>query len=101
MKEAVELEPNNFDANWDVGHAYLNMNDFEYSLTHFKKAAELEPNHFGASSMIGHVYLDTGRFKKAIEQFEKALTIPSNNHGAVEDTKRGLQRAHDMENGQK
>ena len=101
LKKAVELQPNNFDANWDVGHAYLNMNDFENSLTHFKKAAELEPNHFGASSMIGHVYLDTGKFKEAIEQFEKSLTIPSDNRGAIEDTKRALQRALEMENAQK
>ena len=101
LKKAVELEPNNFDANWNVGHAYLHTNDYENTLKHFKKAAELEPNHFGASSMIGHVYLDTDRFKEAIEQFEKSLTIPSDNHGAVEDTKRGLQRARYMENGEK
>ena len=44
-------------------------------------------------------YLDNK--KEAIEQFEKSLTIPSDNHGAVEDTKRGLQRARDMENGEK
>ena len=101
MKIAVELEPNNFDANWDIGHAYLRMNDFENSLTHFRKASELEPNHFGASSMIGHVYLDTGKFKEAIGQFEKSLTIPSDNRGAIEDTKSALQRALQTENAQK
>ena len=101
LKIAVELEPNNFDANWDIGHAYLRMNDFENSLTHFKKASELEPNHFGASSMIGHVYLDTGKFKEAIGQFEKSLTMSSDNRGAIEDTKRALQRALEMENAQK
>ena len=51
--------------------------------------------------MIGHVYLDTGKFKEAIEQFEKSLTIPSDNRGAIEDTKRSLQRALEMENAQK
>ena len=101
LKIAVELEPNNFDANWDIGHAYLRMNDFENSLTHFKKAVELDPNHFGARSMIGHVYLDTGRFQEAINQFEKSLTIPSDNSEAIEDTKRALQRAREMENAEK
>ena len=101
LKIAVELEPNNFDANWDIGHAYLRMNDFENSLTHFKKAVELDPNHFGARSMIGHVYLDTGRFQEAINQFEKSLTIPSDNSEAIEDTKRALQRAREIENAEK
>ena len=101
LKIAVALEPNNFDANWDIGHAYLRMNDFKNSLTHFKKAVELDPNHFGARSMIGHVYLDTGRFQEAINQFEKSLTIPSDNSEAIEDTKRALQRAREMENAEK
>ena len=99
--KVLEAESNNFEANLAIGQAYYQMGKYESALKHFKKAAELESKHFGANSMIGHVYLNSGKFKEAIEQFEKSLTIPSDNRGAVEDTKRGLQHAREMENGQK
>jgi tetratricopeptide (TPR) repeat protein len=69
-KQAVEVDPNNFDAYFCLGTAYRGMKNIEKALENFKKAEELTDDKEKLITVYQYLGLDD-----ALSYFNKALTL--------------------------
>ncbi len=79
FRKALEIRPNDVEANNSLGTALLQRGQVDEAMAHFQKALELQPNNAVTHDNLGVVLLRKGQVDKAITQFHKALEIqPSN-----------------------
>jgi tetratricopeptide (TPR) repeat protein len=72
-KELIEIDPENFLANFGLGMAYAILNEFELSLQYFKKANQLIPSSVGPFWGMTLVYARKGDKDQAIESLKFAV----------------------------
>lgn len=73
LKKAVQLYPNFFDAYFNLGLAYKNINEFDKALDTYEKALKLKPNDSSVYFNIANIYESKKNDTfKAIEYYEKA-----------------------------
>ncbi len=78
LGKAVEVEPENEDANLLLGLAYVTSGDMRYSMQGIqtiRKVLEMNPDNVEASYHLGLFSIQTNQFDKAIQRFEKVLSI--------------------------
>jgi tetratricopeptide (TPR) repeat protein len=68
-KQAIEMDPNSFDAYFCLGVAYYGMGDIEKALENFKKAKELAIS----KEELATVYQHTGEALIDIDRLDDAL----------------------------
>jgi len=76
FKNAVQIKPNDAQAYYHLGLAYLKLGGPAYISTAFRsfsKAAELDPEHLDAHTKIGEFYLLSRDPEKAAQQAELVL----------------------------
>jgi tetratricopeptide (TPR) repeat protein len=75
-KRAVQLDPNDAQAHFNLGYAYnFYENDLEQAIENYEEAVRLDPNHVGAWIFLGQSYEVSGRYQQAINAYEKAVAI--------------------------
>lgn len=79
LQRAVTLDPNRFEAQFNLGYTLLSLEKYPESESHLSEAARLNQQSFEVHSLMGVV---RGHLKKtlpAIESFRKAVALqPSN-----------------------
>ncbi len=72
-KKLLEIDPENYVANIDIGIAYAMLNEFDLSIKHLTKANQLEPTRYWPYYIMSAAYARKGDKDHAIEFFQKAI----------------------------
>ena len=72
-KKLLEIAPENYDANTNIGTAYTMLNEFDLSITHLTKAQQLKPAEYQPYYLKGVSYARKGDKDRAIESLQDAI----------------------------
>jgi tetratricopeptide (TPR) repeat protein len=74
-KEAIQTNPNDFDAYFDLGGCYSALGRNEESMEANKQAVRIRPDYAFAHIALGLDYYNLGRYQEAIETYNQAITL--------------------------
>ena len=75
---AVHLDPNDYEAHWGLGWAYLYHRQFDNALAHYLRARKLNPNDAELLADMGNLLIYIGQPKQAIDQVNEAIRLNPN-----------------------
>lgn len=75
----LENEPENIDANYNIGLIYFKKGQNDKALSFLKKTINLNPDFLNAYIAIGEILVKTRQFNKALEIYQKALLTKTKN----------------------
>ena len=75
---AVRLDPNDHEAHWALGWAYLYNRQHEKAMAHYLRARELNPNDAELLAEMGNLLIYIGQPKQAIDQVNEAIRLNPN-----------------------
>jgi len=78
LRRAIQIMPDDYEANRLIGTAYGFSGEVVQSINYFSKAVSLEPKLAGAYVNLGKAYMNDGRPEEAQVQFNKAKEIDPN-----------------------
>ena len=72
-KKLLEIAPENYDANTNIGTAYTMLNEFDLSIKHLTKAQQLKPAEYQPYYLMGVAYARKGDKDRAIDSLRDAI----------------------------
>ncbi len=78
FQKALEINPNDVEANINLGSALLQKGNVGEAISHFQKALQISPDFAGAHNNLGNALLKMGRVDEAIAHYQRALQINPN-----------------------
>jgi tetratricopeptide (TPR) repeat protein len=78
----LQLEPDNWEAHYNLGVIYDQLDDFQKSLYHYQRSVRSKPDNLWAHNNLGTAYLNCRRVDEAIGEFNQALRIEPNDSKA-------------------
>ncbi len=73
FSKALEINPQNKEAHYAMGHVYFQRQDYPKAIESFKTAISIDPNYSEAHNYLGKVYEGSGREEEAILSYQGAL----------------------------
>ena len=80
---AVRLDPNDNQAQWALGWAYLYNRQYDQAMAHYLRARELNPNDAEVLAEMGSLLIYIGQPKQAIDQEKEAIRLNPNHYELV------------------
>ena len=78
LEKCVEINPNNFEAKYQLGLSYKTQGETENAIKYFEETVKSSPNYALALRDLGAVYLQSGAEAKAKIVLEKSVAINPN-----------------------
>jgi tetratricopeptide (TPR) repeat protein len=75
LKKAVELTPNDFTANKDLGYLYLSSRREKEAIEPLKVAAAAAPEDSATLAFLGEALYQTGNYEEAAAPLQKAVEV--------------------------
>jgi tetratricopeptide (TPR) repeat protein len=75
MQKCLEIDPNNFEAAYQLGLSYKTLGESAKAIEYFERTVKLSPNYPAALRELGAAYLQTGAEAKARPPLEKAVKL--------------------------
>ena len=75
---AVRLDPNDYQAHWVLGWAYLYNRQHEKAMASYLRARDLNPNDAELLAEMGNLLIYVGQPKQAIDQVKEAIRLNPN-----------------------
>ena len=75
LRKAVEVDPQNFDAHFDLGKLYTKSNDNPKAIKSYQKAAGLNPRSAKTAFNLGFAHAMTEDYANAEKQFHRAVEL--------------------------
>jgi adenylate cyclase len=72
---AVRLDPNDYQAQWALGWAYLYNRQHEQAMAHYLRARELNPNDAELLAEMANFLIFIGEPRRAIDQAKEAIRL--------------------------
>ena len=72
---AVRLDPNDYQAHWALGWAYLYNREYEKAEASYKRARELNPNDAEVLAEMSNFLVYVDQPKQAIDQLKEAIRL--------------------------
>ena len=72
---AVRLDPNDYQAHWALGWAYLYDREYEKAEASYKRARELNPNDAEVLAEMSNFLVYVDQPKQAIDQLKEAMRL--------------------------
>ena len=72
---AVRLDPNDYQAHWVLGWAYLYNRQHEKAIAHYLHARDLNPNDAELLAEMGNLLIYIGQPKQAVDQVKEAIRL--------------------------
>ncbi len=82
FKKAIKINPNYFDAHFNLGALYDRIEKYEDAIASYNNALKIKPNDGKTYNNIGVVLQEMEQFDDAIDAFQKAFKIDPNNADA-------------------
>jgi|GEM_PF-3352250 len=79
LKNALQIEPDNFDNNELLGYCYINNYQFDKALEIFKKLFIKRPENMSVHNGIGLSYHGQGKYEQALKVYDMLLAIEPEN----------------------
>jgi len=76
--KSVKINPDNYEANNNLGIAYKNTKAISLAEKHFKKSIEIDKNNYKAYFNCANLYIDNDKYDQAIIYLEKVLKNNTN-----------------------
>ncbi len=74
LEKAIQLDPDSFELNYDLGRAYLGAGgSVDRAIAAFERAARLNPDDLELQTELGRAYQARGDLPHAIERFRLAM----------------------------
>jgi len=73
FQKATELDPNNLEAHYALGHVHFILKRYKDSIASFEQALSIDPDYSEAHNYLGKIYASRGRYDQAILSYESAL----------------------------
>ncbi len=86
--KAVKLDPNDYQARWALGWAYLYKREYQKAIEQYARARQLNPNDAEVEAEMANLLIYIGQTDKAIAQLEEAIQL-NPNHLSWYDAYRG------------
>ena len=74
-KEEVRKNPDDAEANYNLGYAYGNSGKYEEAIESYKQAIRIYPDYAEAHVNLGYAYNLLGKYKEAIKSHKQAIKI--------------------------
>ena len=75
---AARLDPDDHEAHWALGWAYLYNRQFDNAMAHYLRARKLNPNDAELLAEMGNLLIYIGQPKQAIDQVKEAIRLNPN-----------------------
>ena len=75
LRKAVEVDPQNFDAHFDLGKLYTRSKDHPKAIKAYQKAVGLNPRSAKTAFNLGFVFAMTEEYANAENQFHRAVEL--------------------------
>jgi tetratricopeptide (TPR) repeat protein len=75
LEAFLEQEPDDFDANMQLGYIFSTRGDFEAALPRYRAAVDANPNSIDARVSLGRTLEQVGRIDSAIRVYDTALEM--------------------------
>jgi tetratricopeptide (TPR) repeat protein len=75
FQKALELAPNDMEAYWNIGYAFVRYGRLDEAISLYQKALQIRPDSAIACYNLGNALLQKGRVDEAIPQYQKAVQI--------------------------
>jgi len=82
FKKAIDLNPKNDKACFDLGWIYQEQGDFFRAEELFKRSADLNPKNYKVYMQLGWLYREFNRLQQAEDSFRKAIELDPKNDDA-------------------
>ncbi len=76
FQKAIQLNPDNKQAHYGLGHIYALQGKFKEAEEAFREAIRLDGDYSEAHTYLGQVLAQQGRWADAIESYKRALSNP-------------------------
>lgn len=73
--KALEIKPDDFDANLNIATAYLEMNEPGSGLAYAQRAVQINPRSGPAHANLGSIYGALNRHQDAVNEYRQALEL--------------------------
>jgi Flp pilus assembly protein TadD len=70
LTQAISLEPDNFEANYQLARLLTFQKDFQNAITYYQKAQNLNNRIPEIPFNLGYIYMNQGNFDQAIKSYE-------------------------------
>jgi len=113
LKEALRLQPEQFDSHFALGGFYVQQGRLEDALPHLEKAHGIDPSHYACGYDLALLYLKTQRLaearnhiqqmlaRKEVAELHNLLGAVEEQSGNIETAAKELQRAAEMDPSEK
>src|SRR6266567_411174 len=82
---ALKIQPDNFDAHYNLANALASKGKFLEAIEHYRAAIRLHPDDANAEANLGSALAETGKLSEAKLHFQRALQINPNHKLAREN----------------
>ena len=73
LSEALQLQPENFDAVFNLGRSFMQAGEFERAITAFAHAKRLVPASLESQFLFATAHFRAGRFEPARDEYERLV----------------------------
>lgn len=74
-KQALQINPDNTDANLNLAKTYRLNNDYKNAIPYFEKACAIESDDLELKTILGECYKYNGEYNKALNKFNEVLQL--------------------------
>jgi tetratricopeptide (TPR) repeat protein len=75
LQKTLEIYPPFFNATFDLGRAYMLLNQYDSAIVYFKKASELNPSYTLSLLNIADIYMQQRKYRESVPYLEKAVRL--------------------------
>jgi cytochrome c-type biogenesis protein CcmH/NrfG len=83
LLEAVNKNPNDFEAVVNLGNTYYDGNQYPDAIKYYQRALEINPNNADVRTDLGTAYWYVGHADRALVEFKKSLKARPNHPGTL------------------
>ena len=75
LEQAIGLDPNHFEAHYQLARAFTFKQDFSSALQHYQKAYQINNRMAEVPFNMGYIYMSQGNYDMAIKYYELCRTL--------------------------
>jgi cytochrome c-type biogenesis protein CcmH/NrfG len=94
LERQTQADPGNVNAWTELGNAYFDSNQYEKSISAYRKSLELNPNNANVWTDMGVMYRRAGKPEEAIKAFDQAIAVDPKHE--VSRMNKGIVMLHDL-----